>query len=102
MGPLRPDHNYTDKSLSRPAASTLEESMTDTIDPLMLNILYACMGGFLTLLFMWLGCKVFSHIVNFSIPEQLANGNMAVGMMIMGIFIGIGTAMGLVIGLGLN
>lgn len=76
--------------------------MTDAIDPLMLNILYACMGGFLTLLFMWLGCKVFSHIVNFSIPQQLASGNMAVGLMIMGIFIGIGTAMGLVIGLGLN
>ena len=59
-------------------------------------------GGFLTLLFMWLGCKVFSHIVSFSIPQQLAAGNMAVGLMIMGIFIGIGTAMGLVIGLGLN
>lgn len=51
------------------------------------------MGGILTLLFMWLGCKVFSHIVNFSIPEQLAKGNMAAGLMIMGIFIGIGTAM---------
>ena len=76
--------------------------MTDTIDPLFLNILYAVFGGALTLGFMWLGCKVFSHIVNFSIPEQLAAGNMAVGMMIMGIFIGIGTAMGLVIGLGLN
>ena len=76
--------------------------MTDAIDPLILNMLYACMGGFLTLLFMWLGCKVFSHIVNFNIPQQLAEGNMAVGMMIMGIFIGIGTAMGLVIGLGLN
>ena len=76
--------------------------MTDTIDPVFLNILYAYMGGLLTLLFMWLGCKVFSHIVNFSIPEQLAKGNMAVGLMIMGIFIGIGTAMGLVIGLGLN
>ncbi len=76
--------------------------MTDTIDPLLLNFLYACMGGFLTLLFMWLGCKVFSHIVNFSIPQQLNEGNLAVGVMIMGIFIGIGTAMGLVIGLGLN
>ncbi len=76
--------------------------MTDAIDPLILNVLYACMGGFLTLLFMWLGCRVFSHIVSFSIPEQLAAGNIAVGLMIMGIFIGIGTAMGLVIGLGLN
>jgi uncharacterized membrane protein YjfL (UPF0719 family) len=76
--------------------------MTASLDPVLLNIVYACMGGLLTLLFMWLGCKVFSHIVNFSIPEQLANGNQAVGLMIMGMFIGIGTAMGLVIGLGLN
>lgn len=76
--------------------------MVDGLDPLILNVIYAGMGGFLTLLFMWLGCKVFSHIVNFSIPEQLSRGNMAVGLMIMGIFIGIGTAMGLVIGLGLN
>ncbi len=76
--------------------------MTTSFDPLVLNVLYACMGGLLTLLFMWLGCKVFSHIVNFSIPEQLARGNQAVGLMIMGMFIGIGTAMGLVIGLGLN
>jgi uncharacterized membrane protein YjfL (UPF0719 family) len=74
----------------------------DGFDPVLLNFLYAGMGGVLTLSFMWLGCKVFSHIVNFSIPEQLSKGNMAVGLMIMGIFIGIGTAMGLVIGLGLN
>jgi uncharacterized membrane protein YjfL (UPF0719 family) len=40
--------------------------------------------------------------VSFSIPEQLKNGNQAVGQMIMGIYIGIGVAMGLVIGLGLN
>ena len=76
--------------------------MAKTMDPLILNVLYACMGGVLTLLFMWLGCRIFSHIVNFSIPEQLANGNLAVGVMIMGMFIGIGTAMGLVVGLGLN
>jgi len=48
------------------------------------------------------GCKVFSHIVNFSIPEELQKGNIAVGIMIMGIFVGIGTALGLVIGLGLH
>jgi uncharacterized membrane protein YjfL (UPF0719 family) len=76
--------------------------MTDTVDPILLNFIYAILGGLLTIFFMWLGCKVFSHIVSFSIPDQLAQGNMAVGMMIMGIFIGIGTALGLVIGLGLN
>ena len=76
--------------------------MTDNLDPILLNILYSCMGGVLTLLFMWFGCKLFSHIVNFSIPDQLAQGNVAVGLMLMGMFIGIGTALGLVIGLGLN
>jgi uncharacterized membrane protein YjfL (UPF0719 family) len=76
--------------------------MTDNLDPILLNFLYASAGGFLTIFFMWFGCRVFSHIANFSIPDELAKGNMAVGMMVMGIFIGIGTALGLVIGLGLN
>lgn len=76
--------------------------MTDSLDPIALNLLYTCIGGSLTLLFMWLGCKIFSHLVSFSIPDQLKEGNIAVGLMIMGMFIGIGVAMGLVIGLGLN
>lgn len=76
--------------------------MSDMLDPMLLNLLYTCMGGGLTLLFMWLGCKIFSHLVSFSIPEKLAEGNQAVGLMIMGMFIGIGIAMGLVIGMGLN
>jgi len=76
--------------------------MTDFLDPIVLNFLYAMMGGVLTLGFMWAGCKLFSHVVSFKIGEQLAEGNMAVGLMTMGLFIGIGTALGLVIGLGLN
>ncbi|MBE9525425.1 MAG: DUF350 domain-containing protein [Proteobacteria bacterium] len=76
--------------------------MTDSIDPMFLNVLYACMGGVLTLFFMWFGCRLFSHTVSFSIPDQLAKGNIAVGLMLMGMFIGIGTALGLTIGLGLN
>lgn len=76
--------------------------MTDTLDPIILNFVYAFVGGVMTLFFMWLGCKVFSHIVSFNIPEELAKGNQAVGLMIMGIFIGIGVALGLVIGMGLN
>jgi uncharacterized membrane protein YjfL (UPF0719 family) len=76
--------------------------MTDTLDPILLNFLYAVVGGLLTLFFMWLGCKMFSHIVSFNIADELAKGNLAVGVMIMGIFVGIGVALGLVIGLGLN
>lgn len=76
--------------------------MTDVLDPIVLNFLYAFIGGVMTLFFMWMGCRVFGHIVNFSIADKLAEGNVAVGLMMMGIFIGIGTALGLVIGLGLN
>ena len=72
------------------------------MDPLLLNFLYAILGGFLTLGFMWLGCKLFNHTVNFSIGTELKRGNVAVGQMVMGMFIGIGVALGLVIGLGLN
>ncbi|WP_126456615.1 DUF350 domain-containing protein [Sulfuriflexus mobilis] len=76
--------------------------MLESLDPIVLNFVYAILGGALTLFFMWLGCKLFNHLVCFNISEELAKGNIAVGLMIMGIFIGIGIALGLVIGLGLN
>lgn len=76
--------------------------MTQALDPIVLNFLYAFLGGALTLFFMWMGCKIFNHMVCFNISEELGKGNVAVGLMIMGIFIGIGIALGLVIGLGLN
>ena len=76
--------------------------MLETLDPIILNFVYAMLGGCLTLFFMWMGCKFFNHLVCFDISDQLSKGNVAVGLMIMGIFIGIGIALGLVIGLGLN
>jgi uncharacterized membrane protein YjfL (UPF0719 family) len=72
------------------------------LDPLLVNFIYAAFGGLLTLGFMWLGCKLFNHVVCFDISDELKRGNVAVGLMIMGIFIGTGVASGLVIGLGLN
>ncbi len=72
------------------------------LDPILINVLYAMMGGFLTLFFMWLGCRIFNHMLCFNISEELSKGNIAVGLMVMGIFIGIGVANGMVIGLGLN
>jgi uncharacterized membrane protein YjfL (UPF0719 family) len=76
--------------------------VTDLVDPIVLNFLYAMLGGALTLAFMWLGCKLFNHLVSFNLGEELSKGNTAVGLMVMGIFIGMGIAMGLVIGLGLS
>ncbi len=77
--------------------------MTDVLDPILMNFIYAAIGGLMTLGFMWLGCAMFNRIVcSFDIGEELQKGNQAVGMMVMGMFIGIGVGIGLVIGMGLN
>ena len=77
--------------------------MTDTLDPIFLNFLYAGLGALMTLFFMWMGCTLFNKVAcDFHIGEELGKGNQAVGMMVMGMFIGIGVGIGLVIGLGLN
>jgi len=76
--------------------------MSGTLDPILLNFIYVIFGGMLTLLFMKLGCSMFNKIVSFNISDELGKGNVAVGLMVMGLFIGIGTALGLVIGLGLS
>jgi uncharacterized membrane protein YjfL (UPF0719 family) len=76
--------------------------MTGPLDPILLNFIYAIFGGVLTLLFMKIGCSMFNKVVSFNISDELGKGNVAVGLMVMGLFIGIGTALGLVIGLGLS
>ena len=77
--------------------------MDHVLDPVLMNFIYAAIGGFMTLAFMWLGCAMFNRIVcDFNIGEELGKGNLAVGMMVMGMFIGIGIGIGLVIGMGLN
>jgi len=77
--------------------------MNEVLGPILMNFIYAAIGGLMTLAFMWLGCALFNKIVcNFDIGEELSKGNQAVGMMVMGMFIGIGVGIGLVIGMGLN
>ncbi len=75
--------------------------MTD-MPPIILNFIYVILGGFLTLIFMKIGCSLFNRMVCFNISDELAKGNIAVGLMVMGLFIGIGIALGMVIGLGLS
>ena len=70
--------------------------------PISLNFVYVMFGGFLTLAFMKLSCTMFNKMVNFNISDELGKGNIAVGLMVMGIFIGLGVSLGLVIGLGLS
>lgn len=69
---------------------------------MMLNFIYSMMGGFLTLVFMYIGYKLFDRLTDFKTSNELAKDNRAVGMVVAGIFIGVGIAIGLVIGLGLN
>ncbi|MFQ6091642.1 MAG: DUF350 domain-containing protein [bacterium] len=69
---------------------------------ILLNFVYAIVGGLITIGFMFIGYKFFDRITRFNTSDELGKGNRAVGSMVQGIFIGIGVAIGLVIGLGLN
>jgi uncharacterized membrane protein YjfL (UPF0719 family) len=68
----------------------------------LLNFLYAIFGAILTIAFMVMGYKVFDKITPFDTSKQLEEKNMAVGIVVGSIFIGLGIAVGLVIGMGLN
>lgn len=68
----------------------------------LLNLGYAVTGAVLTLCFMVAGYKIFDKITPFDTSRQLAEKNIAVGIVVGAIFIGLGIAVGLVIGMGLN
>ncbi len=68
----------------------------------LLNFVYAIVGAILTLLFMMLGYKIFDRMTPFDTSKELAEKNVAVGIVVGSIFIGLGIAVGLVIGMGLN
>jgi uncharacterized membrane protein YjfL (UPF0719 family) len=69
---------------------------------MIVNLVYSIIGGFLTLLFMYFGYKMFDKFTDFNTSNELAKDNKAVGLVVLGIFVGVGVAIGLVIGLGLN
>ena len=66
------------------------------------NFTYAILGALLTILFMLLGYKILDWITPFDTSKQLGEGNVAIGMVIGSMFVGLGIAVGLVVGLGLN
>ena len=68
----------------------------------LLNLGYAVAGAVLTLVFMILGYKIFDKMTPFDTSKELAEKNIAVGMVVGSVFIGLGIAVGLVIGMGLN
>ncbi len=68
----------------------------------LLNFGYAIAGAILTIAFMVIGYKIFDKMTPFDTSKQLAEKNMAVGVVVGSIFVGLGIAIGLVIGMGLN
>lgn len=76
--------------------------MGDMMDPILLNFMYAALGGCMTLFFGWLAAFLFRRRMDLDSSEELKKGNTAVAIVICGIFIGTGISMGLVIGLSLN
>ncbi|UCF55744.1 MAG: DUF350 domain-containing protein [Deltaproteobacteria bacterium] len=68
----------------------------------LLNFLYAIFGAILTIAFMVIGYRIFDKITPFNTSKQLEEKNVAVGIVVGSIFIGLGIAVGLVIGMGLN
>ena len=69
---------------------------------LVLNFVYAILGAGLTIVFMAVAFRVFDWLTPFDTHDELAAGNVAVGIVVGSIFVGVGIAMGLVIGMGLN
>ena len=68
----------------------------------LLNFVYAIAGAVVTLVFMVAGYRLFDRLTPFDTSRQLAEKNTAVGIVVGSIFIGLGIAIGLVIGMGLN
>ena len=66
------------------------------------NFIYAILGALLTILLMVLGYKILDWITPFDTSKQLGDGNVAIGIVIGSMFVGLGIAVGLVVGLGLN
>ena len=66
------------------------------------NFTYAILGALLTILFMVLGYKILDWVTPFDTSKQLGEGNIAIGIVVGSMFVGLGIAVGLVVGLGLN
>ena len=73
-----------------------------TVSIILLNFMYACFGAIVTIAFMIIGYLLFDRITPFNTSKQLEEKNIAVGIVVGSIFIGLGIAIGMVIGYGLN
>jgi len=66
------------------------------------NLTYAVVGVVIGLAFAVLSYKLFDKVTHFSFAKELEKGNLAVGIVVGGLFVMIGLMIGLIIGMGLN
>ncbi len=76
---------------------------SEWLDVIMIrNFLYAIVGVLVGVISSVLTYKLINRITAFDIPNELEKGNLAVGVVVSGIFIMIGLIVGLIIGMSLN
>jgi len=71
-------------------------------NPFLLNTLYAVAGLVLGIASAIITYRLFNRVTHFDIPKELEKGNLAIGVVVCGIFIMTGLIVGLVIGMSLN
>jgi uncharacterized membrane protein YjfL (UPF0719 family) len=75
----------------------------DWLDVIMIrNFLYAIVGVCVGVISSVLTYRLINKTTKFDIPNELEKGNLAVGVVVSGIFIMIGLIVGLIIGMSLN
>jgi len=75
----------------------------NSFDAIMLrNFIYAIAGIIIGIISSLSTYKLFNITTRFDIPKELEKGNLAVGIVVGGIFIMIGLIVGLIIGMSLN
>jgi uncharacterized membrane protein YjfL (UPF0719 family) len=72
------------------------------IEIVVANFTYAVLGALVTIVLMMVGYKVLDWLTPFDTSKHLGENNVAVGIVVGAMFLGLGIAVGLVVGLGLN
>jgi uncharacterized membrane protein YjfL (UPF0719 family) len=71
------------------------------IEIVLLNFVYAFVGIMFGIGTMFAGYKILDKLTHFATAKELEKGNVAVGLMVLGIFLGVGLC-ALTVGLALN
>jgi len=79
-----------------------EGEIPEMIETVVINVVYGVLGLLIGLLAMKAGYYFLDSATPFNTSTELKNGNLAVGVAVAGIFIGLGLCIGLLVGLSLN